>query len=188
MEKIPRSSADEFCQKLKAKDKPIYVRDSQVKGLVLRVMPTGSKSWIFCYSVKEGNKWRERRTGLGPFRQGRNDVAGLTVPAARRIAEGMKHEVKHEGIDPIESRRQRAIDRANEKAGKVLVKDLFERWAATDLINRKDQGAEARRMISKDVLPFIGELNIRDVRKGHIAEITDIGDKKKDLRKAVKPS
>lgn len=173
MEKIPRSSADEFCQKLQAKDKPIYVRDSQVKGLVLRVMPTGSKSWIFCYSVKEGNKWRERRNGLGPFRQGRNDVAGLTVPAARRIAEGMKHEVKHEGIDPIEARRQRAIDRANEKAGKVLVKDLFERWAATDLINRKDQGAEARRMISKDVLPFIGELNIRDVRKGHIAEITD---------------
>lgn len=173
MEKIPRSSADEFCQKLKAKDRPIYVRDSQVKGLVLRVMPTGSKSWIFCYSVKEGNKWRERRNGLGPFRQGRNDVAGLTVPAARRIAEGMKHEVKHEGVDPIEARRQRAVDRANEKAGKVLVKDLFERWAATDLINRKDQGAEARRMISKDVLPFIGELNIRDVRKGHIAEITD---------------
>ncbi len=173
MEKIPRSTADEFCQKLKPQEKPIYIRDSQVKGLVLRVMPTGSKSWIFCYSVKEGNKWRERRNGLGPFRQGRNDVAGLTVPAARRIAEGMKHEVKHEGVDPIEARRQRAIDRANEKAGKVLVKDLFERWAATDLINRKDQGAEARRMISKDVLAFIGELNIRDVRKGHIAEITD---------------
>ncbi len=28
-------------------------------------------------------------------------------------------------------------------------------------------------MISKDVLPFIGELNIKEVRKGHIAEITD---------------
>lgn len=28
-------------------------------------------------------------------------------------------------------------------------------------------------MILKDVLPFIGELNIRDVLKGHIAEITD---------------
>lgn len=40
-------------------------------------------------------------------------------------------------------------------------------------INRKDQGAEARRMISKDVLPFIGDLNIKDVRKGHITEITD---------------
>ena len=55
-----------------------------MKGLVLRIMPTGSKSWIYCYSVKEGDKWRERRNGLGPFRQGRNDAAGLTVPAARR--------------------------------------------------------------------------------------------------------
>ena len=61
MEKIPRSTADEFCQKLKPQEKPIYIRDSQVKGLVLRVMPTGSKSWIFCYSIKEGDKWRERR-------------------------------------------------------------------------------------------------------------------------------
>ena len=51
MEKIPRSGADEFCQKLKPQEKPIYVRDSQVKGLVLRVMPTGSKSWIFCYTA-----------------------------------------------------------------------------------------------------------------------------------------
>ena len=44
---------------------------------------------------------------------------------------------------------------------------------STDLINRKDQGAEARRMVLKDVLPFIGDLNIKDVRKGHITEITD---------------
>ncbi len=173
MEKIPRSTADEFCQKLKPQEKPIYIRDSQVKGLVLRVMPTGSKSWIFCYSVKEGDKWRERRNGLGPFRQGRNDAGGLTVSAARRLAERIKNEVKHEGADPIEERKKRAVNRANEKALTVLVKDLFERWAITDLINRKDKGTEARRMMEKDVLPFIGELDIRDVRKLHVAEITD---------------
>src|SRR3954451_12371215 len=102
MERIPRSSPDEFCQKIKPQEKPIYIRDSQVKGLVLRVMPTGSKSWIFCYSIKEGEKWRERRNGLGSFKQGRNDAGGLTVSAARRLAERIKNEVKHEGADPIE--------------------------------------------------------------------------------------
>jgi len=173
MEKIPRSMADEFCQKFRPQNKPIYVRDSQVKGLVLRVMPTGSKSWIFCYSVKEGDSWRERRKGLGPFRQGRNDIAGLTVPAARHLAEDLKHGVKHKGADPVEDKRQQAIERAKENAGRVLVKDLFERWGTTDLINRKDNGAEARRMMLKDVIPFIGDLNIREVRKGHITEITD---------------
>jgi len=173
MEKIPRSSADEFCQKLKPHDKPIYIRDSQVKGLVLRIMPAGSKSWIFCYSVKEDDKWRERRKGLGPFRQGRNDVAGLTVPAARSLAENLKHGVKHKGTDPIEDKRKSIEEKAKEKAGRVLVKDLFERWFSTDLIHRKDKGSEARRMMLKDVIPVIGNLNIKEIQKSHIFEITD---------------
>lgn len=167
MEKILRSVVDEFCQKLNLREKSIYVRDSQVKGLVLRVMSTGSKS------LKEGDKWRERRKGLGSFRLGRNDVSGLTVPAARRLAESMKYEVKHKGADPIEDKRQQAIERAKERASRVLVKDLFERWAKTDLVKRKDEGAEARRMMEKDVLPFIAKMEIKDVRKVHIAEITD---------------
>ncbi|CCB91131.1 putative uncharacterized protein [Waddlia chondrophila 2032/99] len=173
MERIPRSAADLFCQKLKPQAKPIYIRDSQVKGLVLRVMPAGSKSWIFCYSVKVGEKWRERRKGLGSFKQGRNDAAGLTVSAARRLAETMKYEVKHKGVDPIEDKKQRALKRAREEAGRVTIRSLFERWAKTDLVNRKDEGAEARRMMEKDVLPFIGEMEIKEIRKADIAEITD---------------
>ena len=174
MEKIPRSGADEFCQKLKPQEKPIYVRDSQVKGLVLRVMPTGSKSWIFCYTAPcPKKKWRERRKGLGPFRYGRNDTGGLSVPAARREAERMKNEVRFEGADPIEDRRKKAMQKVIERESQVLVTDLFGRWMATDLINRKDQGKEAQRMMQKDVLPFIGRLRIQDVRKGHVTEITD---------------
>ncbi|MGH2638617.1 MAG: tyrosine-type recombinase/integrase, partial [Rhabdochlamydiaceae bacterium] len=173
-ERIPRSSSDEFCQKLKPQEKPIYVRDSQVKGLVLRVMPTGSKSWIFCYTAPcPKKKWRERRKGLGPFRYGRNDTAGLSVSAARREAERMKNEVRFDGADPIEDRRRQAMQRAIERESQVLVTNLFDRWIATDLINRKDQGKEAQRMMQKDVLPFIGQLRIQDVRKGHVTEITD---------------
>ena len=137
---IPRTNADEYCRKLEPRDKPQYIHDSQVKGLVFRIMPTGSKSWILRFHYKEGNEWKQRKTGLGPFRQGRNDVTGLTVPAARIEAERLKKEIKYEGADPIEDRRRRANDRAREQASKVLVKGLFERWAATDLINRKDQG------------------------------------------------
>ena len=165
-ERIPRSSSDEFCQKLKPQEKPIYVRDSQVKGLVLRVMPTGSKSWIFCYTAPcSKKKWRERRKGLGSFRYGRNDAAGLSVPAARREAERMKNEVRFDGADPIEDRRRQAMQRTIERESQVLVTNLFDRWVATDLINRKDQGKEAQRMMQKDVLPFIGQLRIQDVRK-----------------------
>lgn len=76
----------------------VYVRNSQVKSLGLRVKATGSKSWIFCYTAPcPKNKWCERKKGLGPFRQGRNDVAGLTVHAARVESERLKNEVRHKG-------------------------------------------------------------------------------------------
>ncbi|MDF2578235.1 MAG: hypothetical protein K0S74_1719 [Chlamydiales bacterium] len=152
---IPRSNADDFCQKIMPQEKPMYIGDSLVKGLTLRVMPTGSKTWIFRYHMKDGNEWRSRKTGLGPFRQGRNDVVGLTVNAARIEAERIRKEVKHEGADPIADREQKAAERSIKKAQMLTVRELFERWANTDLINRKDGGAEAKRMMEKDVLPFI---------------------------------
>lgn len=171
---IPKTNADDYCQKLQPKEKPYYVRDSQVKGLVLRVKPTGSKSWIFCYTVPcHKRKWRERKKGLGCFKGGRTGVTGVTVKTARTEAERMKHEVRHNGADPVEDKRKRAAEAIREQASRVLVKDLFERWANTDLVNRKDKGAEARRMMLKDVIPSLGELNIKEVRKGHITEITD---------------
>ena len=173
-ETIPRSNADDYCQRLKPKEKAYYIRDSLVKGLVLRVKPTGSKSWIFCYTVPcHKRKWRERKKGLGCFKDGKNDAGNITVTAARREAERLKHEVRHNGADPIEDKRKMAAEAIREQASRVLVKDLFERWANTDLVNRKDKGAEARRMMLKDVIPSIGELNIKEVRKGDITKITD---------------
>lgn len=170
---IPRSNPDDYCQKLKPQEKAIYIRDSQVKGLVLRIKPTGSKSWIFCYSVPcPKRKWRERK-GLGPFKLGRNDAAGHTVNEARKEAERLKNDIRHHHADPVEDKRKLAAEIRREKASKLLVKELFEKWFDADLVRRKDQGAEARRMMLKDVIPIIGDLNIKAVQKSHIFEITD---------------
>lgn len=174
MERIPRTNADEYCRKLKPQGKPLYIHDALVKGLVFRVEPTGSKSWILRYHYKEGSEWKQRKTGLGPFRLGRNDATGLTVAAARVEAERIKNEVKHEGVDPIEAKRKRAVARLIQSSERVTVKELFERWAATDLIKRKDGGAEARRMMVKDMLPALASLPIKDVRKAHVTEIIDL--------------
>ncbi len=66
-----------------------------------------------------------------------------------------------------------AAELRREKASKILFEELFERWFDADLVNRKDKGAEARRMMLKDVIPIIGDLNIKEVQKSHIFEITD---------------
>lgn len=171
---IPRKNADAHCQKLTPQAKAIYVRDSQVKGLVLRVKPTGSKSWIFCYSVPcPKKKWRERKKGLGPLKLGRDDAAGKSVNEARKEAERLKNDVRHNQADPVEDKRKLAAEIRREKASKILVKDLFVKWFDADLVNRKDKGEEARRMLLKDVIPIIGDLNIKEVHKSHIFEITD---------------
>lgn len=172
-EMIPRSNSDNYCLKLKPQDKPLDIHDSQVKGLVFRIAPNGFKSWILRYHYKEGNEWKQRKTSLGPFRLSRSDSTGLTVTAARTEAERIKNEVKHNGADPVADRRKRAVDRAIEKATTVDIRMLFEKWAKTDLIHRKDKGAEARRMMKKDVLPFIGSLNVKDVSKRDILAIVD---------------
>ncbi|CDZ79876.1 Prophage CP4-57 integrase [Candidatus Rubidus massiliensis] len=185
-EMIPRSNSDNYCLKLEPKDKPLDIHDSQVKGLVFRIAPNGAKSWILRYHYKEGNEWKQRKTSLGPFRLSRSDSTGLTVTAARTEAERIKNQVKHNGADPVADRRKRAIHRAIEKANLVDVRELFEKWANTDLIKRKDKGSEARRMMEKDVLPFIGNFDVKEVSKRDILGIIDQLLKKRGVNRMAK--
>ena len=109
-------------------------------------------------------------------------LKATTLAEARVERNGIKAQVK-QGINPtlektLEKERQRQAQLTEQaelakQRALITVRDLFERWAATDLQNRKDGGREIRRMFEKDVLPIIGGLAVADVRKGHITEITD---------------
>ncbi|MCC6076040.1 tyrosine-type recombinase/integrase [Pseudomonas sp. GCM10022188] len=59
------------------------------------------------------------------------------------------------------------------QAARKTVRELFEHWTKVDLINRKDGGAEVRRMFEKDVLPLLGNMAVAEVKKGHLTEVTD---------------
>ncbi|MFD1261764.1 hypothetical protein [Entomomonas asaccharolytica] len=48
---------------------------------------------------------------------------------------------------------------------RLTVRDLFEHWMKIDLTNRKDSGAEVRRMFEKDIFPQIGNMHAADVKK-----------------------
>lgn len=88
---------------------------------------------------------------------------GNKLIAARRNAEQAR-------LHAEQAARQREIEAASSRH---TVNDLFTRWASTDLIRRKDGGAEVRRMFEKDVLPTLGSIAVEDVRKGHITGVTD---------------
>jgi integrase len=85
-----------------------------------------------------------------------------------------------EGLNPA-LERQLSLHRANQKQieeqqhiaklnARMDVNGLFELWAKTDLINRKDL-PEIHRVFGKEVLPTIGACLVEDVKKGDIAII-----------------
>ena len=142
-------------------------------GLYLRVRPGDApKVWLFRYTLD--GKTRKMQLGTFPL---------LTLAGAREEAAKLAALTK-QGIDPVAEREAAAAALEAERkaaaaaleaetARRITVAQLFERWASVDLVRRKDEGAEVRRMFAKDVLPIIGALPVEDVRKGHVTGVTD---------------
>lgn len=166
-------------------DKDIWLNESAPKGhgrFIARITPGGERLFYFRYTDSAGAR---QRLPLGAYdSQGTN---GLTLKEARTKA-GEYSRLYQSGILDLrdhleaeqaraEAQRQveiRALQASVEALdARLTVRQLFERWATVDLINRKDEGKEVRRMFEKDILPSLGHLPIEEVRKRHITEVTD---------------
>lgn len=154
-----------------------------------RIRPNGERLFYFRYTDTSGG-----RVFLPVGTYDATGTDGLTLKEARtkagewsRIYQSGTHNLREhlesEEVARIAARDAELARLTAEKtaaeaekarqAARKTVADLFEHWAKVDLINRKDKGAEARRMFEKDVLPFMGDLAVADVKKGHITEVTD---------------
>ena len=83
---------------IKSGKHPVEKYDGVVPGFGVRVMPSGSKSWIFVYSAQRGPKKVRARYVIGPVKV-RPDDGGLDLRAARAEAIGLRVEVDA-GKDP----------------------------------------------------------------------------------------
>jgi integrase len=87
---------------LKAPDKTVEYYDTEESGLILRTLPTGTKS--FAYRYKIGNK--KRRMTIGKF-------PGLSLSDARKRVQKLKVQI-NDGRDPqaekVEKKRERTIE------------------------------------------------------------------------------
>jgi len=154
--------------KLTPSDKDRLVSDGDNLFVSIRADSNGgSKSFRMTYRIAGKKCWVT--------------LKAATLADAREERDNYKVMVK-QGIDPatekkliIERNRQAQLSEQAELAkldALITVKDLFERWVATDLKDRKDV-TEIRRMFAKDVLPMLGGLVVENVRKGHISQVTD---------------
>ncbi|KXJ55799.1 MAG: integrase [Neptuniibacter sp. Phe_28] len=152
-------------------------------SLIVRITPTGERLFYFRYkdatdkriTFPIGSYSRTEATGLLTLPQARqkaNELAALHKSGIKNIKEHLEAEQATE-IAKRDAELAAIAKAKHIENARISVIELFERWAAVDLINRKDGGKEVRRITEKDILPIIGQLAVEDVRKGHITEVTD---------------
>ena len=178
---------------LTEKDKGRKLRDGNgIVGLV-RVKKDGDVSvsfdWRFTYEGKVKQvtlgtypavsmpKIRAKREVLYQALQAQSDpVAVAAVKRAERRAE--QAEAAH-----LAAQRRRIAEeaKASEDAAseafkaRLTLRDLFDRWHQQELLGRKDNGAEARRLFNRDVFPILGDVPVADISRSQIvAQIDEV--------------
>jgi integrase len=137
---------DLMIRKLAPKNKRYEVSDG--KGLAIRVMPTGAKSWIFRYNF-EGVP---RRMTLGGY-------PGVTLAQAREKHGAAMIDIQN-GIDPGQ---QLQLAKAKRKAAPTF-KDLLDEYWELEL-GKTPTGKERRRLVTKDAIPVWGKRKVVDITR-----------------------
>lgn len=113
-------------------------------GLYLYIATSGVKTWYYVYYVD--GKRRQKKIGVYPT---------YSLHEAREI---------HKQL--VEQRERGELD-----APRTLFRDVAEKAIAS--FEYRDGGKEARRSLSRDVFPFIGDIPIDSLRRVHIADMLD---------------
>lgn len=137
-------------------------------GLQLRVAPDGDKTWLVRYMID--GKERQYRLPR-PYRYtGGEGFASLddAIEEAAQIRalarRGIDYRIQQEETNKADAQR-----REREQAESKTVSELFEAWLPET--DRKDKGAELRRLFMRDVLPAIGTKPVKDVTEDDIRGI-----------------
>ena len=128
----------------------LEIRDSDVKGLVLRVTPNGAMTWSVRTRTKDGKQTRPK---LGTY-------PAMGIAAARKAAKAAIGGIVA-GADPVEERRQAREARRNRLAEATVAERLAEWRAAREASPDKPwstrYAAEVSRICGRDLIPALGK-------------------------------
>lgn len=137
-------------------------------GLWVRVLPAAKGGAInFYYRYTFGGK--ERRYNCGTY-------PDTTLSQARNRRNEARKLVKS-GLDPTHheetAKANRSAAQALERMEKT-VEGLFDDWKRVYLsAHRKDGGAEVEAAMRRDVIPLLGKMRARDVKRPHVVQVID---------------
>ncbi len=134
-------------KKLVPKSRRYEVFDGN-RGLYIRVLPSGVKTWMYRYSF-DGLR---RRMSFGQY-------PGISLAQARgKYSEALQN--LQNGVDPGAKQREA---RAKRKAAPIVQELLDEFWE--EELSKTPSGKERKRMVEKDVIPAWGKRKVADVTR-----------------------
>lgn len=142
-----------FVEKIRPADKQIDYFDKSLRGLSLRVSPTGKKTW--CVLYRFGGKLTRHTLGVYPI---------VKLADARKQATGALRDVSNK-INPAEKKK---ADRTA-TTFRHLAAEYLERHAK----RRKKSWRGDERIINKYLLPVFGETPAKDITRRDIRSLLD---------------
>jgi integrase len=143
---------DRYLRSLKgSKDgKPYDVRDTEIRGLRIRVMPSGERTFVLLARYQHGGSPTRRALGSYP---------ALGLAEARENARGWRLLISR-GIDPAqEEERKRAAELRKQKTTFLAVAEDFIR----EKLPKERKGREAEHDIRREFIPVWGSRPISDI-------------------------
>jgi integrase len=142
-----------FVKQATPQARPFSVWDSQVHGLVLRVQPTGHRSWRYFYCCRGRASW---------FHIG--NASAVALVDARKIAIDLAARVAR-GEDPAADRK---ADR-NTGTFAELAADYVERYAK----KKNKSYRQAEKLVARYLLPKWGKLKAADIARKDVRAALD---------------
>jgi integrase len=122
------------------------------RGFALRITKAGGKAFVLNYSFSG----RQRRKTIG-------DWPTWSLQAARDEAARVRREVDR-GVDVVETERQHRAE--------PTLADLVARYCREHADKRRS-GEDTRRYLERDLLPSLGSMKAKEVRRGHVRSVID---------------
>jgi integrase len=149
-----------------ASDVKQRIPDHEVKGLFLRITPTGAKSYVLRYS-------HEGRRGEAVI----GDARALTLVTARAKAMDMLNSLTLQRIDPVQAKQAAIVaERQRRNASFAALAEVYSKDAAR---RKRPKTLEFETwLLNKHILPKLGQRPYAELRRSEIiAFIETIGDK-----------
>ena len=151
------------------KSKRYEIWDDQVKGLHVRILPDGAKSFHLRYKI--GDRYRKGKVGV--YRAANATTTQTSLREARENAKA-KLKLASKGIDPflevrlkVQQEEADALAKASRKTFAQLADDYIELYAKPHL----NTVEKIIGMLERDVYPVIGAMALEDIKRQHISDI-----------------